>query len=87
MKNNEEDVALSMQKKIQKIKIITMPGSVALGLGAYAKFVANGDAFHPLLNNQSFALGLIIFGLISTFWGAYEVKKITSVRQQDAENI
>jgi hypothetical protein len=38
-----------IDKKYVWVAIIDFPGSVLVGLGLYAIFVADGDIFHPIL--------------------------------------
>ena len=49
-------------KKVTTIAIIDMPASVMIGLGLYGKFAADGDAFHPLLNDAVIINSLLILG-------------------------
>ncbi|HAC34900.1 MAG TPA: hypothetical protein DCF45_10320 [Gammaproteobacteria bacterium] len=49
--------------------IIDAPGSLLVGLGLYAKFAANGDAFHPLLNNQDVVNLMLAVGGAILIWG------------------
>jgi len=44
-----------------------------LGLGLYAKFAADGDAFHPLLNNDSVVNSMLVAGAAMMLWGGYKV--------------
>ncbi len=61
-------------KKIERDIVITgiidAPGSILVGLGLYAKFAANGDAFHPLLNNQDVVNLMLAVGGAILIWGA-----------------
>jgi len=51
-----------IKKKMTTVAIIDMPASVMLGLGLYGKFAANGNAFHPMLNNADVVNSLLILG-------------------------
>ena len=84
MENNEKVAGQSIQRDMQKLRLITTPGSIALGLGAYGQFVAHGNAFHPLLNNEKVVWGLLAFGVVTIVWGAYKVRKITASYKQQS---
>jgi len=53
MRRDQTETAESIQKKITLVALAETPGFILVGLGGYAKFVANGNAFHPLLNDPS----------------------------------
>ena len=53
-------------KQITVLSLINTPGQIALGLGLYGYFAANGDAFHPLLNDENVVMGLLVFGIASS---------------------
>ncbi len=49
-------------KEMQKISIMDTPGVILVGLGLYGKFGANGNAFHPLLNDPDVINTMLIIG-------------------------
>jgi len=51
MRRNQSETAEDIQKKITLVALAETPGFILVGLGIYAKFATNGDAFHPLLND------------------------------------
>jgi hypothetical protein len=57
-----QDRSKEIQKKIILIKIITAPANIAIGLGFYGVFIANGDAFISILNNMALCYGLVLVG-------------------------
>ena len=65
-----------IDKKIVMVSLIDMPGSILVGLGLYAKFAANGNAFHPLLNNESTVNIMLAVGGAIMLWGAYQAIKL-----------
>ena len=50
------------QRKLKNMKFITVPASLALGLGMYGVFGANGNAFTPLLNDRNVCYFLLVGG-------------------------
>lgn len=70
---NTEKRLKEINKKILTVSIIEMPGTVMLGLGLYAKFTANGNAFMPLLNDESIVNFLLVGGALIMAWGSYKV--------------
>ncbi len=61
----------SIKKKIVKTQIIGAPGAIFIGLGLYGIFGANGNAFHPLLNDKSIVNSLLIVGVAIELWQIY----------------
>lgn len=70
---NTEKRLKEINKKILMVSIIEMPGTVMFGLGLYAKFAANGNAFVPLLNDESVVNFLLVGGALIMAWGSYKV--------------
>lgn len=68
MGSQQENNLESTNKKIMKTKRIGYLGTILLGLGLYAIFVAEGNAFHPALNNPNIGYGLIICGALISTW-------------------
>jgi hypothetical protein len=68
--NNEAELN-NIKKKIVKTQIIGAPGAILLGLGLYGMFGANGNAFHPLLNDKSIVNSLLIVGVAIELWQLY----------------
>lgn len=71
MNSNDEDELNSIKRKIIKASIIGSPGAILLGLGLYGMFGANGNAFHPLLNDNNIVNGLLFFGVAIELWQFY----------------
>lgn len=57
-----------LKKKIIMMQIVGVPITLCMGLGLYGVFGADGDAFLPLLNDQSFSIGLIVIGAVLELW-------------------
>ncbi|HEX7027852.1 MAG TPA: hypothetical protein VF268_11470 [Gammaproteobacteria bacterium] len=70
---NPEKRMKEIDKKILMISIINLPGAIMFGLGLYAKFAVNGNAFIPLLNDQRVADALLVIGAVIMVWGGYQV--------------
>ncbi|HEB59918.1 MAG TPA: hypothetical protein ENJ01_11895 [Gammaproteobacteria bacterium] len=62
MKENNEVTPQEFRKKMLLINLAGLPGAIFLGLGLYGLFGANGNAFHPLLNDQDIVWGLLGIG-------------------------
>jgi fumarate reductase subunit C len=73
MENDTEEKIAKLQKKIVVTSIYEAPGAVLLGLGVYAKFAANGNAFISILNNQTVVNTMLIIGIAIMLWGATTV--------------
>jgi len=74
---NEDLQIKEIDRKIMTVGILDMPGTALLGLGLYAKFAANGDAFHPLLNDPSIVNGMLALGAVISVWAVYQVINLT----------
>jgi len=73
MIQNYEAELNNIKKKIIKTQIIGAPGLILLGLGLYGMFGANGNAFHPLLNDKSIVNSLLIVGVAIELWQLYVI--------------
>ncbi|MCL6417630.1 hypothetical protein MIB92_18365 [Aestuariirhabdus sp. Z084] len=54
----------SIKKSILMIQLLTLPATIALGLGLYGVVAVQGDAFHPVLNNREFCYFLIVISVL-----------------------
>ena len=68
MKPNTEAELKQLKKRIILLQIIGAPGAILLGLGLYGVFGANGNAFHPLLNDKNVVAGLVVAGVAIEVW-------------------
>ncbi len=73
-----EERIKEIEKKITIQGLMDAPGSILVGLGLYAKFAANGDAFHPILNNATVVNVMLAVGVSIMLWGGYNFIKLTS---------
>ena len=64
---NKEELN-QIQKNIFKLNLIGSFGAILLGLGLYGIFGADGDAFHPLLNDSNFVYGILTVGVVIQIW-------------------
>ena len=62
MQRNTEEELRQIRKEMLVWNIIDMPAALAVGLGLYAVFGANGNAIPEALNNKSLAYGTIAIG-------------------------
>lgn len=69
---NPEDRMQEIEKEFLKVGIINAPGTAMVGWGVYGKFGANGDAFHPVLNDPTNTTILLIVGAAIIVWGSYK---------------
>lgn len=68
------------QKEIMRAQIISAPGSFLVAIALYGIFAAEGDSFHPFLNDiQNCYVVLGVGGLLSV-WGGYTL--VNAVRKQ-----
>jgi len=80
MFTNKQEELDYITKKIVKIQILGAPGAILVGLAFYAIFGAQGDAFHPLLNNMNIVYTMLVIGAMImvwefvTFWGLLKQK-------------
>lgn len=70
MKTSNEKL-VQINKKVVITQLIGTPGAILLGLGIYGMFGANGDAFHPLLNDEIFVKNILIIGAAIEIWQLY----------------
>ena len=54
--------------KIIKVQIIGSIGPILFGLALYAIFGAQGDAFHPLLNDMDIVYSMLIISCVIMLW-------------------
>ena len=66
----------AIEKEFVKIGIIDAPGTLMVGLGLYAKFAANGNAFWPLLNDDAVVNSFLLFGGAIMLWGGWQAIKL-----------
>ena len=71
MLTNHEIELRNIKKKIIMTQLIGAPGAIFIGLALYAIFAANGDAFHPLLNDKTIVNSLLIIGIAIELWQFY----------------
>lgn len=87
MSSNNEEELKNIKKQIIKTQIIGAPGAILLGLGLYGMFGANGDAFHPSLNDKNIVNSLLFVGVAIEIWQLYVLmpllKKTKIVREKN----
>jgi hypothetical protein len=64
MLQHNDDQLAAIKREIIKTQLIGIPAALLLGFGLYGVFAANGDAFHPLLNNRSVVYGMLVAGVV-----------------------
>jgi len=79
MSNQKNSEAIkTLKRDLIKTQLIEFPGFVLVGLGLYGKFGAKGNAFLPILNDQSVVNIMLAIGAVTMVWGAYKTMKISS---------
>ena len=68
MGQNNETELKNIKKKIVRIQIIGVPAAILIGLGLYGIFGANGNAFHPVLNDRKVIYSMLVVGVILEIW-------------------
>ncbi len=84
MNSSNEEELQRIKKKIIILNLLGTPGLILLGLGLYGLFGANGDAFHPALNNSNVIYSFIGVGAVSQIW---EFTRYLSLLKKKAELI
>lgn len=64
---NEEELS-RLQKEILWIQIIGFPGAALIGLALYAIFGAQGEAFHPALDDMRVVYPMLALGVGIEIW-------------------
>ena len=85
MESIEEELA-TIKKKIVKTQLIGTPGAILIGIGFYGMFGANGDAFHPLLNDEVFVQRILIIGVAIEIWQFYVLIPLFKRQSKLAKN-
>ncbi|MCB1983850.1 MAG: hypothetical protein H6936_09645 [Burkholderiales bacterium] len=64
MNTRKENELVEIKKSIIKTQFVSMIAVTLIGLGVYGIFVAKGNAFHPVLNNQEILNAMLVVGII-----------------------
>ncbi|WP_127474905.1 hypothetical protein [Sulfurivermis fontis] len=73
MQPDREKEAKDIERKLLWVSVIDTPGAILVGLALYGKFAADGNAFHPLLNNDSVLAAMFAVGGAIMAWGVWQV--------------
>lgn len=71
-----------LDKRMVQVAIVDAPGSIALGLGLFAKFGDRPAELHPLLGNPDVATGLLALGGVIIAWSAMQIISIARRRRE-----
>lgn len=63
----------AIKRDIIEIQVFGIPAALLLGLGLYGLFAANGNAFHPLLDNRAVVYGMLVAGAVLEFLQMYRL--------------
>ena len=80
MKPEIEQRLKEIDREIVRVAIIDAPGTIMVGLGLYAIFGAKGDAFLPILNNQTIVTAMLAVGAAIMLWGGFKTISLTRER-------
>lgn len=58
----------SIQRKMVRSQIISAPAMILIGLALYGLFGANGQAFHPLLDDVPTLYVMLAVGVVIELW-------------------
>jgi Na+-translocating ferredoxin:NAD+ oxidoreductase RnfD subunit len=75
-----EKEAKDLERKLLWVTLIDTPGAILVGLALYGKFGANGNAFHPLLNNETVLAVMFAVGGAIMAWGSWQLVTIARRR-------
>ena len=64
MRKHKESELSDIKNSIIRTQFVSMIAMTLIGLGVYGIFVAKGNAFHPLLNNQDILNTMLVVGII-----------------------
>ena len=79
--NNKEQLK-RVKSQIIKTQILAAPGAILLGLGLYGMIGANGNAFHPLLNDLNVVYGCLAIGSAIEIWQFFKVIPLLKKQSQ-----
>jgi hypothetical protein len=65
-KNNPELKAI--QRNMVRSQIISAPAMILIGLALYGLFGADGQAFHPLLDDLKILYVMLLVGVVIELW-------------------
>ena len=82
MRRDQLETPETIQKKITLIALAETPGFILVGLSGYAKFAADGNAFHPLLNDPSTVNLILGVGIGIMAVCAISILKLTKKRSK-----
>lgn len=86
MDTNNEQKLKNIKLKIVKLQIFGAPGAILLGLGLYGIFGAQGNAFHPLLNDLGIVYGLLATGIAIELWQLFMLIPLWKKQSQIAKS-
>tara|TARA_R110001592_G_scaffold19513_2_gene79889 strand:+ start:220 stop:495 length:276 start_codon:yes stop_codon:yes gene_type:complete len=78
VKMKPEERMTEINSEIIKITLLSALSNITIGLSIYAKFVADGEAFLPVLNNESVVNSMLILGIPVWIWVGYKLVTLHS---------
>ena len=83
---NRQEQLNDVNRKIFIINILGAPGAILIGLSLYAIFEADGNAFHPALNNLPIVYSMLVFGVAIEAWQLFKLLPLFKKRAALAKN-
>lgn len=77
---NKETELAQIDKKIFKLNILGIPGTLLIGLSLHALFAGKGHVLHPALNNSTIVYNMLIFGFAIEAWQLYRLVPLFRMR-------
>ena len=68
MKESAAELLKDVQTKIIMFSLLSMPGSILVGLGLLGIFKKDAGEIHPVLNNMSVVYLMLGVGIVCTIW-------------------
>lgn len=68
-----EERMKEINSKIVKSTLVGALSNITIGVGIYAKFLDNGEAFLPVLNNETVVNFMLTIAIPVWIWGGYKL--------------
>lgn len=85
---NPKERLEQIKKELIIVLAVSFPAVLIFSVGLYAKFVTNGDAFLPILNDELIVNIMLVVGASLMAWTSYKTfalarEKQTLIREHD----
>ena len=79
---SKDEELRQIQRWLLITSILDLPGVILMGLGLYAVFGTDRNAFPNILNNQSIAFGAILMGGVIMAWALVKMLSLLKRRSE-----